>query len=248
MQETSYKKSFIIACLINAFFFLLLGISGVFIEKDSIKKATTANQTVINLDMDKYQVQGNNPNKKRGLPGGGGSKGMGTGNGRGNNGKDKSVTRNTTPYAGGYEFSDVGVNDVATQGSLLDGPSQKVYGEGGGGEGDASGGQGDGYGSGDGDGGGNGYVDLSGYLQKLNQLKTYPNQAIIRGITGKVVYSVTFSANGNVQSIELVSSSGSSILDNAGRRLIESGGKILNTTNRPTTEIIPIVYELEDGN
>lgn len=254
MQETSYKKSFLIACLINCIFFLALGFSATFVSKKPAKKTTKTEYTMIDLDMDKYKVQGSNPDKPIGLPGGGGggTKGMGDGDGKGNNGTDERIQSNSTPYAGGYEMSDVGATDAMTQGSLKAGPAQRAFGEGGGGEGDGTGGSGGGYGKGDGGGvgngtgGGHGYVDLSGYLSKLNQIKTYPQQAIIRGISGKVVYRVTFAASGKVQSIELVSSSGSSILDNAGRRLIESGGRIFNTTKKPTTEIIPIVYEFED--
>lgn len=221
--------------------------------KEKAKKIN--NTTVIALDMDKYEVQGNNPNKPKGLPGGGGggTQGAGGGNGEGNNGVDRNQVMNTTPNAGGYEMSDTaGATNTMTQGSLKGGSAKRAFGEGGNGTGDGTGGKGGGYGKGDGGGvgngtgGGHGYVDLSGYLQKLNQIKTYPQQAAIRGISGRVVFRVTFSANGTVQSIQLIQSSGSSILDNAGRRLIQSGGKIFNTTKKPTTETIPISYEFEE--
>lgn len=255
MQETSYKKSFLIACLINCIFFLAMGFMATFVADEPAKKITTKTEiAMIDLDMDKYQVQGNNPNKPKGLPGGGmgGTKGMGDGDGKGNNGTDKNVMSNSTPYAGGYEMSEVGATDAMTQGSLKGGKAQRAFGEGGGGEGDGTGGSGGGYGRGEGggigngSGGGNGYVDLTGYLGKLNQIKEYPQQAILRGISGQVVFRVTFSSTGSVKNIELVSSSGSSILDDAGRKLIQSGGKIYNTTGKPTVEIIPIAYELED--
>lgn len=241
MTDRNYTKSFLIACLINIVFIVLFALTGHTIIEKAVSKKTS--ETVVALDMDKYQVQGNRPDVKRG--GRGGTRAEGTGNGKGNNGTDPNVHTNRTPYAGGVENAEVGVTGAMSQGTVGDGPAQRVYGEGGGGTGDGTGGSGGGIGQDDG-GGGGGYVDLSGYLSKLNSIKEYPQQAIERDIEGTVTYSVTFSAEGDVVSATLIESSGSSILDNAAYRLIMRGGRIYNTTGQPTTEIIPINYSFSN--
>lgn len=235
MNQNRYTKPFIIACAINILFVLFVfWFSGLIFEAPP----TTKKDTVIALDMSKYEVQGNDHSKPKSAPGGSSNK-MNSDS----SSKSATTTDNAkTPYVGGVVNSDVGVSGVESQGRVVnDGGGSPGTGSGSGGNGSGSG-SGDGVGSGQ--NGGNGYVDLAGYIAKLNSIKQYPAQAVRRNLTGTAVFNVTFSAEGDVISVNMIASSGHSILDNAARHLIESGGRIINTTGQSTTEEIPITYEL----
>lgn len=109
-------------------------------------------------------------------------------------------------------------------------------------------GTGNGIGSGEGDGIGSGtekgYIDISGYLNRLDENKVYPPMAVKRGLTGTAIFNVTFSAQGDIIAVELIESSGEKILDKAAEKLIYEGGQIINTTGETTVETIPIHYNL----
>ncbi len=234
MQECQYKKPFLEAVIINFILFALIAISGNFI----FDYAGETKEKIITIDMSRYEVQGNEADKPKSAPGGSSTQ-------RTAAATEKNA--NVTPYAGGVEEQEFGVKGAMEQASL-----GAKFNEGNGadaGTGSTATGTGTGSGTGSGSGigagqnGGNGYVDLNGYIAKLNRIKKKPVQAIKRHLRGTATFSVSFNGSGVVTNIEMISSSGHSILDNAARKLIQDGGNITNTTGHSTVETVSITYE-----
>ena len=69
-----------------------------------------------------------------------------------------------------------------------------------------------------------------------------PQQAVRRGLSGTVSFNVTFDSEGNFAGADMISSSGSSILDNAAASLVASSGGIENTTGGPVVITINVDY------
>lgn len=161
-------------------------------------------------------------------------------------GKPSPGLKDLNPYLGGNETASVNVKGNTDGPSGIPG-SGNVPGEGGGPQG--SGGLGnEGDGSSDGAPGadppGGGYSDSSGYIARVEANKVMPQQAIRRGLTGTVSFSVTFDGAGNFVDATMIGSSGSSILDNAASNLVSSQGGIENTTGRPVTITVNVTYDL----
>lgn len=212
----------------------ILTFSGNFIFEHAVQ----TEEKIITIDMSRYEVQGNEADKEKSDPGGSSAQ-------RTAAATEKNA--NVTPYAGGVEEANVGVKGAMDQAAL----GAKVN-EGNGidaGTGTSAAGTGTGSGTGEGTGigsgknGGNGYVDLDGYIARLNQIKKKPMQAVKRHLTGTATFAVSFDASGYVTNIEMTSSSGYSILDNAARKLIMNGGAIYNTTGHSTVETVSITYQ-----
>lgn len=72
-----------------------------------------------------------------------------------------------------------------------------------------------------------------------------PSEAKRRGITGTVVFKVTFDANGNFVKADKIGSSGASILDKAGYAVVSSQGGIENSTGQPVTIKVKVVYTFD---
>lgn len=236
-RKDQYGKAFILALLCNALFLFIIVLSSGLL----FTSAPHTQEKIVQIDMSRYEIskerQGNDASKPKSDPGGSsGSK---------NKASDNKKGGATTPYLGGTENAKFGVSGAVDKGnvgsSYRDGEGSGSDGTGDG-DGDGSG-NGSGDGIGDGNNGGNGYVDLDEYMARLNARKVTPPQALKRNLHGSVGFQVTFDANGDIVGISLVSSSGHSILDNAATRLIESGGRIHNTTGLSTTEHIIIRYE-----
>lgn len=92
---------------------------------------------------------------------------------------------------------------------------------------------------------------LSLYLSKVKSIidkrKSYPEEAKRFGVEGKVNLRLIVSEDGSVKSVEVVSSSGSKILDREATKLIMSIGKFPQPPdNKPLTFNISIDYKLED--
>ena len=87
-----------------------------------------------------------------------------------------------------------------------------------------------------------GSYDSSGYIDRVNANKVMPQQAVRRGLSGTVSFSVTFDSEGNFAGADMISSSGSSILDNAAASLVASSGGIENTTGAPVKIVVNVDY------
>ena len=87
-----------------------------------------------------------------------------------------------------------------------------------------------------------GSYDSSGYIARIESNKVMPQQAVRRGLSGRVSFEITFDADGNYAGAEMIGSSGSSILDNAAASLVESSGGIENTTGEPVTIVVNVDY------
>ena len=87
-----------------------------------------------------------------------------------------------------------------------------------------------------------GSYDSSGYIARVESNKVMPQQAVRRGLSGTVSFSVTFDSEGNFAGADMISSSGSSILDNAAASLVASSGGIENTTGEPVTIVVNVDY------
>lgn len=87
-----------------------------------------------------------------------------------------------------------------------------------------------------------GSYDSSGYIGRVNANKVMPQQAVRRGLSGTVSFNVTFDSEGNFAGADMISSSGSSILDNAAANLVASSGGIENTTGSPVTIVVNVDY------
>ncbi len=243
MWGVDYKQSFMASCILNLLLALCLAFA--FESADTVKKVKPMDAPV-RIDMDLYKVQGTDKNKPIGRSAGGAAAGDPTkpyvGPTVNKASSDSPAPAAKNDYLGGTTPSESG--GIAPSGV-----------EGGTGTGEAGGGYGgtntEGHGtgegvgpSGEGTGGGNGYIDMDEYIGRLNSMKSYPPQAVQRGLEGTAVYSVTFSASGEVVSVSLIQSSGHGILDRAGESLIWSGGNITNTTGEGHTANIPLSYRL----
>ena len=133
------------------------------------------------------------------------------------------------------------------------------YGSGVGGDVDGAGtgtgggtGTGDGVGSGSGEndgegsGTGGGYFDGAGFWSAVNSNKAYPAQAVRRGIEGQVTVRAELDASGNLISAYVVSSSGSSILEQAAVRAVERATPYPNDSGEPQTIDVPLSFQLTE--
>lgn len=161
-------------------------------------------------------------------------------------GKPTEGLKNLNPYLGGNETASVNLNGnnndpLGHPGSsnvpgLNNGPT--------GHNGDST----DGLGSNNGppgpgvDNSPGGSYDSSGYIGRVNANKVMPQQAVRRGLSGTVSFNVTFDSEGNFAGADMISSSGSSILDNAAASLVASSGGIENTTGGPVVITINVDY------
>jgi protein TonB len=128
-----------------------------------------------------------------------------------------------------------------------------------GGTGGAGGGIGGGNGPGRGTGVGPGtgtssgstvvQADLSGiidaFVQRLEERKEYPYIARRRGQTGTVTVRVVLSANGSLESVSVISSSGVERLDEAAVMLVHAACPYRHGIGRELRMTIPIAYDLK---
>ena len=161
-------------------------------------------------------------------------------------GKPTEGLKNLNPYLGGNETASVNLNGN-TDNPVGNPGSGNVPGPGGGNAG--NGGLGDeGTGSKGGDPGPGdverrgGSYDSSGYIARVESNKVMPQQAVRRGLSGRVSFEITFDADGNFAGANMIGSSGSSILDNSAASLVESSGGIENTTGEPVTIVVNVDY------
>ena len=228
MGETSYKKSFLLAVVINFFFLLVLS----YVVQHPLFVDTKHRDLVVQIDMSEYEVsmtkQGNEQEIIKSVPGGNTS--VGNSSSAMSENSVSGVT-SSTPYLGGVESASVGV-----AGASVSGTGGEAKGGTGTGIGEESG-AGSGIGSGEGQNGGTGYVDVDSYMSKLNSIKKYPQQALRRNLEGSVHFMVTFDAAGNMVDYQITGGS-YDVLNNAASALIERGGRIVNTTG--TTQTVPI--------
>ena len=160
-------------------------------------------------------------------------------------GKPTEGLKNLNPYLGGNETASVNLNGNTDNPVGIPG-SGNVPGPGGGNVGNG-GKANDGLGSEVGNPGtsnteGTGYFDVSEYRASLDANKVMPQQAVRRGLSGRVSFEITFDADGNFAGANMIGSSGSSILDNAAASLVESSGGIENTTGEPVTIVVNVDY------
>ena len=162
-------------------------------------------------------------------------------------GKPTEGLKNLNPYLGGNETASVNLNGN-TDNPVGNPGSGNVPGPGGGGvigngglgnEGNGS--KGGTAGAGDVERRGGSY-DSSGYIARVESNKVMPQQAVRRGLSGRVSFEITFDADGNFAGANMIGSSGSSILDNAAASLVESSGGIENTTGEPVTIVVNVDY------
>ena len=161
-------------------------------------------------------------------------------------GKPTEGLKNLNPYLGGNETAPVNLNGntndpVGNSGSsnvpgLNNGPTGN-NGNSTEGPGSNDGPPGPGVGNSPG-----GSYDSSGYIGRVNANKVMPQQAVRRGLSGTVSFNVTFDNEGNFSGADMISSSGSSILDNAAASLVAGSGGIENTTGGPVTITINVDY------
>ena len=161
-------------------------------------------------------------------------------------GKPTEGLKNLNPYLGGNETASVNLNGN-TDNPVGNPGSGNVPGPGGGNAGngglseEGNGSKGGDPGPGDVERRGGSY-DSSGYIARVESNKVMPQQAVRRGLSGRVSFEVTFDADGNYAGAEMIGSSGSSILDNAAANLVASSGGIENTTGEPVTIVINVDY------
>lgn len=161
-------------------------------------------------------------------------------------GKPTEGLKNLNPYLGGNETAPVNLNGN-TNDPVGNSGSSNVPGLNNGPTGN-NGSSNDGDGSSDGPPGPGvenspgGSYDSSGYISRVNDNKVMPQQAVRRGLSGTVSFNVTFDSEGNFAGADMISSSGSSILDNAAASLVASSGGIENTTGGPVTITINVDY------
>lgn len=161
-------------------------------------------------------------------------------------GKPMPGLKDLNPYLGGNERATVNVKGN-TDGPVGIPGFGNIPGEGGGAQGSGGlGNEGDGssHGAPGIDPPGGGYSDSSSYIARVEANKVMPQQAIRRGLTGTVSFSVTFDTQGDFESAVMTSSSGSSILDNAASALVSSQGGIENTTGKSVTIVVNVSYDL----
>lgn len=107
-------------------------------------------------------------------------------------------------------------------------------------------GDGSGVGEGSGDGYGGGAFDGNGFWNAVNSSKTYPAQAVKRGIEGHVTVRVELDGAGNLLSANVVSSSGSGILEQAALRAVERATPYQNASGRTQVIDVPLQFNLVD--
>ena len=162
-------------------------------------------------------------------------------------GKPTPGLKDLNPYLGGNETASVNLNGntdnpLGIPGSSdVEGPGGGPIGAGGTGE-EGEGTKGGNPGTSDTEG--TGSYSSAGYIARVESNKVMPQQAVRRGITGTVSFSVTFDSDGNFASAEMTGSSGSSILDNAAYSLVSSSGGIENTTGHSVTIDVNVSYNL----
>ena len=161
-------------------------------------------------------------------------------------GKPTEGLKNLNPYLGGNETASVNLNGN-TDNPVGNPGSGNVPGPGGGNAGngglseEGNGSKGGDPGPGDVERRGGSY-DSSGYIARVESNKVMPQQAVRRGLSGRVSFEITFDADGNFAGANMICSSGSSILDNAAASLVESSGGIENTTGEPVTIVVNVDY------
>ena len=161
-------------------------------------------------------------------------------------GKPTEGLKNLNPYLGSNETASVNLtgntdNPVGNPGSgNVPGPGGGNAGNGGLSE-EGNGSKGGDPGPGDVERRGGSY-DSSGYIARVESNKVMPQQAVRRGLSGRVSFEITFDADGNFAGANMIGSSGSSILDNAAASLVESSGGIENTTGEPVTIVVNVDY------
>lgn len=107
-------------------------------------------------------------------------------------------------------------------------------------------GDGSGVGEGTGEGSGGGSFDGNGFWNAVNSSKTYPAQAVKRGIEGHVTVRVELDGDGNLLSANVVSSSGSGILEQAALRAVERATPYQNASGRTQVIDVPLQFNLVD--
>ncbi|WP_298705988.1 energy transducer TonB [uncultured Veillonella sp.] len=116
-------------------------------------------------------------------------------------------------------------------------------------------GTGDGFGSGQGEGvgdgsgsaeGAGGYFDGDGFWSAVNSQKSYPAQAIKRGMEGDATVRVELDGEGNLISAYIVSSSGTTLLDRAAIKAVEQATPYPNESGVAQTIDVPISFRLTD--
>lgn len=250
MWEANYKKPFLIAAASNAILIILIAWA---LSQNLLEPKVSPKDVPIQIDMAQFKAQGNDPTKPLGAAAGGRAAGdpnlpyAGPSSVK-QGGDGKAAPKSDQNYLGGSTSASAGVVPNGTGGDGHGLGQGDGSGTGGGHGGDNTMGDGSGSGtgpSGDGTNGGNGYVDIDGYVARLNSMKSYPPQALNQGITGTVYCAVSFTASGEVVGVSIAGSSGSGILDKAAQKLIWNGGNITNTTGQEGTITVPIVYGLE---
>lgn len=83
---------------------------------------------------------------------------------------------------------------------------------------------------------------LNAALNALAREEFYPREAIARGLEGRVVLLLTLDGNGRLTGIEIASSSGHDILDDAAVKAATRIG-VLSTRNRQV--LLPVEFRLE---
>lgn len=143
----------------------------------------------------------------------------------------------------------IGVGNGQGVGGDYDGAGTGTGGGTGLGDGTGSGtgeGDGSGVGEGTGEGAGGGSFDGDGFWSAVNSSKTYPAQAVKRGIEGHVTVRVELDGDGNLLSANVVSSSGSGILEQAALRAVERATPYQNASGRTQVIDVPLQFNLVD--
>lgn len=107
-------------------------------------------------------------------------------------------------------------------------------------------GQGLDKGSGEGQTKGAGHIpfDLNGFVNAVEAAKVYPNQAVMRGLTGVVTVAVSLDANGNCINAAVASSSGHSILDKAALKAVYGATPYPNAEKKTVNVNVPVRFNL----
>lgn len=161
----------------------------------------------------------------------------------------KPVTGSPSTAGQGTMAVPVGIGNGQGVGGDFDGSGTGTGGGTGLGEGTGSGtGEGDGSGIGEGTGEGSrgGSFDGNGFWNAVNSSKTYPAQAVKRGIEGHVTVRVELDGDGNLLSANVVSSSGSGILEQAALRAVERATPYQNASGRTQVIDVPLQFNLVD--
>lgn len=79
--------------------------------------------------------------------------------------------------------------------------------------------------------------------KKLSQHLYYPAEAVARGIEGEVRLLITLTADGSIADVNIASSSGHPILDNAAIKAAYATGKLGGASSREL--ILPVIFRLQ---